>query len=131
LVYGKCAKYEQVFTSTGLCKFLLFTGGIFPMIDFVAAATGWDFTPAEVLVAGERIQAMRQLFNLREGIDPKQFRLPLRVSQPATMGPYKDVPQDFDLLRRQYYEALGWDVETGHPIKARLEELGLQDLVSR
>ena len=79
------------------------------------------------MVTGERIQDIRQLFNIREGVEPKQFRLPQRVSRVATMGPFKDVPQDFDLLRSQYYEAMGWDVETGYPTKARLQELGLGD----
>ena len=130
LIYGKCAAYEQVLSSAGLCKFLMFQPGL-RLIEFISAVTGWDFSLAETQVTGERIQTMRQLFNIREGIDPNQWRLPQRVSQPATMGPFKDVPQDFDLLRRQYYEAMGWDVETGHPVKSRLEELGLGDLVNK
>ena len=127
LIYNKCATYEQVLASAGMCKFLIFQPGL-QLIEFIAAVTGWDFSLAETQVTGERIQTMRQLFNIREGIDPKQFHLPQRISQIATMGPFKDVPQDFDLLRRQYYEAMGWDVETGYPIKSRLEELGLGDL---
>ena len=129
LIYGNCAKYEQVFASAGLCKFIFFQPG-FPLIQFVAAVTGWDFSLAETQVTGERIQDMRQLFNIREGIDPKQFGLPQKVSQPATMGPYKGVTVDFDLLRRQYYEAMGWDPETGYPLKSRLDELRLGDLVN-
>lgn len=125
-IYNKCITYEQVFTSAGLCKFLVFQPG-FTLIEFISAVTGWDYSLAETQATGERIQTMRQLFNLREGIDPKSFRLPTRVSQPAAMGPYKDVPQDFDLLRRQYYEAMRWDTETGYPKKARLEELGLKE----
>jgi len=127
LIYGKCTKYEQVVASAGLCKFILFQPG-FPLVEFISAVTGWDFSLAELEVTGERIQDMRQLFNMREGIDPKQFRLPQRVSQPAVMGPYKDVPQDFDLLRKQYYEAMAWDAETGYPLKSRLEQLGLGEL---
>jgi len=129
-IYSAAIKYEQVVASAGVCKFTLFQG-TFPAIDFIAAVTGWDFTPAEALVTGERIQTLRQLFNVREGINPSEIRLPQRVSQPATTGPFKDVPVDFDLLRKQYYEAAGWDPETGHPIESRLEELGLRDLVNR
>lgn len=126
LIYNRCATYEQVLASAGMCKFLIFQPGL-RLIEFISAVTGWDFSLAETQVTGERIQTMRQLFNVRERIDPKHFRLPQRVSQPATMGPYKDAPQDFDLLRRQYYEAMGWDVDTGYPKKARLEELGLKE----
>ncbi len=130
LIYGKCAKYEQVFTSAGLCKFVMFQPG-FPLIEFISAVTGWEFNLDELEVIGERIQTLRQLFTIREGINPKELRLPQRVSQPATTGPFKDVPVDFDLLRQQYYEAMGWDPETGHPVESRLKELGLWDLVQK
>lgn len=126
VIYNRCATYEQVLASAGMCKFLIFQPGL-RLIEFISAVTGWDFSLAETQVTGERIQTMRQLFNIREGIDPKHFRLPQRVSQPATMGPYKDAPLDFDLLRRQYYEAMGWDVDTGYPKKAKLDELGLKE----
>jgi len=126
VIYNRCATYEQVLASAGMCKFLIFQPGL-RLIEFISAVTGWDFSLAETQVTGERIQTMRQLFNIREGIDPRHFRLPQRVSQPATMGPYKDAPLDFDLLRRQYYEAMGWDVDTGYPKKAKLDELGLKE----
>jgi aldehyde:ferredoxin oxidoreductase len=129
-IYSAAIKYEQVVASAGVCKFALFQG-TFPVVDLIAAVTGWGFTPAEALVTGERIQTLRQLFNIREGINPSEVCLPQRVSQPATTGPFKGVPLDFDLLRKQYYEAAGWDPETGHPIEPRLEELGLRDLVNR
>jgi len=98
----------------------LFQGTV-AAVDFIVAVTGRDFTPAEALVTGERIQTLRQLFNIREGINPKEFCLPQRVSQPATTGPHKGVSVDFELLRKQYYEAIGWGSETGHPLKSRLE----------
>ncbi|MFC1980207.1 aldehyde ferredoxin oxidoreductase family protein [Chloroflexota bacterium] len=128
-IYSAAIKYEQVLASAGVCKFVMFQG-TFPLIDFISAVTGWDFTPEEALVTGERIQTMRQLFNLREGIDPKKFCLPQRVSKPATTGPHKDIPIDFDMLRKQYYTAIGWNPETGYPIKSRIDELGLGNLVN-
>jgi len=124
-VYSSAIKYEQVVACAGVCKFVMFQG-TFPLIDFITAVTGWDFTPEEILVTGERIQTLRQLFNIREGINPKEFCLPERVSQLATTGPFKGIAIDFDLLRKQYYGAMGWDPETGYPIKSRLQKLGLQ-----
>lgn len=129
LIYGNCASYEQVLSSAGICKFVFFQSG-FPLIEFIAAVTGWDFSLAGARVTGKRIQTLRQMFNIREGIEPKEFRLPQRVAQPATMGPFKDVPQDFDLLRRQYFEAMRWDPETGCPTESTLKELGLDTLGS-
>jgi aldehyde:ferredoxin oxidoreductase len=129
LAYSGTIKYEQVAASAGICKFI-FWQETWPLIEFINAATGWDLSIQELLVTGERIQTLRQMFNIREGIDPKDSLLPQRVSEPAAIGPYKDVPVDFDLLRRQYYKAIGWNPETGYPLKSRLEELGLQELIS-
>jgi aldehyde:ferredoxin oxidoreductase len=127
--YGVATKYEQVLASSGSCKFIMFQRS-FPLIDFIAAATGWDITPEEVLLTGERIQTLRQLFNIREGIRPVEFHLPERVSQPATTGPFKQTRIDFELLRQQYYKAMNWDSETGHPLAARLQQLGLEELIT-
>ena len=130
LIYSRAISYDQVAASAGICKFV-FWQETFALVEFIAAVTGWDFGLEEMLVTGKRIQTMRQLFNIREGIDPRQFYLAERVRQTATAGPCKGVPVDFEPLRRQYYQAVGWDPETGHPSKSRLEELGLGDLVDR
>lgn len=130
LIYNALTKYEQVAASAGICKFI-FWQETWPLIDFIAAATGWDFSIGEMLVTGERIQTMRQLFNIREGIEPKQFQLPQKLDKPATTGPYKGIPVDFDVLRKQYYKAMGWDPETGYPVESRLKELGIGDLINR
>ena len=84
----------------------------------------------QILMTGERIQTLRQMFTIREGVNPNDFLLPKRVSEPAIAGPYKDVPIDFKLLKQQYYKALGWNLETGYPSESRLAELGLKELVS-
>ena len=123
-IYKNPGKYEHVFSATGLCKFALMSGA-FTLFDQIAAVTGWEITPEEMLLVGERIQTMRQLFNIREGIVPNQVQLPARLIPPATVGPFKDIAVDFEVLRKQYYEAMGWDVETGYPKESRLEELGL------
>lgn len=127
VMYGIVAKYEQVFASCGLCKFI-FPAGPIRLPELISAVTGWDYSPSELLETGERIQTMRQLFNIREGIEPNDFQLPLRLSQPADIGPLKDIPVNFNLLRRQYYEGMGWST-TGYPLPSRLNELGLADVV--
>jgi aldehyde:ferredoxin oxidoreductase len=114
-----------VAAAAGICKFF-FWQETWPLIDFINAVTGWDFNTNELLLTGERIQTLRQLFSLREGLNPDDLALPHRLAEPATTGPYKDVHVDLDLLRRQYYEAIGWDPNTGYPTESRLKELGIQ-----
>jgi len=127
--YGFASRFEQVTASTGMCKFVMMSGAL-PLIDFINALTGWDFSLDEMLLTGERIQSARQLFNIREGIQPVDFRLPERVSKPAETGPFKHVSIDFSELRKQYYDAMNWDVETGYPKRDRMRELGMTSLLA-
>ena len=39
--------------------------------------------------------------------------------------------QDFAMLHRQYYEAMGWEPETGYPTKSTLKKLDLDTLVCK
>jgi aldehyde:ferredoxin oxidoreductase len=130
LVYSGTIKYEQVAASAGICKFFFWQES-WPLIEFINAATGWSIDIEEVLMTGERIQTLRQMFNIREGINPSAVLLPPRVSKTAPVGPYKDVPVDFTVLRQQYYKALGWNPETGYPSESRLEELGILELTRK
>jgi aldehyde:ferredoxin oxidoreductase len=34
----------------------------------------------------------------------------------------------FEALKERYYELAGWDVKSGRPTRAKLEELGLDDV---
>jgi aldehyde:ferredoxin oxidoreductase len=119
-IYGICCKYEQVYVGCGLCRFGLYIG--MPLVDLIDAATGWNYTPEETLVTGERIATLRQMFNIREGIDPLHVNLPSRIAQPINA----EFKVDHDLLRKQYYKGMGWHPDTGHPIESRLRELGLE-----
>jgi aldehyde:ferredoxin oxidoreductase len=97
----------------------------------MSAVTGWDFTLAEGLKAGRRIQALRQAFNIREGVDTSQWRLPERLAVAQDAGPYEGRKVDFDAMKAKGYEALGWDAKTGKPLESTLRELGLKELVGQ
>jgi len=49
------------------------------------AITGWDVTLDELLTTGERISNVRHAFNLREGINPLDRKLPDRARRPAVI----------------------------------------------
>jgi aldehyde:ferredoxin oxidoreductase len=81
---------------------------------------------------GERIQQLRHAFNIREGFNPCiDFRLHPRVSghPPLDKGPAKGVSLDVDAMARAYYDAMGWDLSSGLPDPARLERLGLHEVI--
>ena len=83
-IYRRGHSWFHFVEACGLCSFVMNTG--MPIVDVVQAVTGWDFTAAELLMTGERIQALRQLFNFREGIKPGDFKLPERIVEPPLDG---------------------------------------------
>ena len=107
--------YSQAFSNSGMCLFALSGGTNFPLVDFIRAATGWDFTVTEAIGAGKRSLSLQQAFNMREGLKGRDFVLPSRLAGPPAMGPSAGKLIDFDDLKRSYYAAMGWDRETGHP----------------
>ncbi len=57
---------HQTLNGLGLCMFTGLTGGL-PWVDLVNALTGWQVDESELLACGERIQNLRNAFNVREG----------------------------------------------------------------
>jgi len=125
--------YTNAANGAGMCLFGLIVGGNVPVFDWVNAATGWHKSNREYLEAGHRILALRQAFNLREGLDPRSIRLPDRIlgKPPLKDGPLADVSLDNEAMLADYYRHLGWDPQSGWPTRERLEELGLGDVAAQ
>ena len=92
--------------------------------------TGWDVTTDDLVFTGERIENMRQAFNLREGIGLQSFKISGRLlgKPPHKAGPNAGVSVDEATMIKDYFIAMHWDPETGKPGKKRLIELGLGDV---
>lgn len=129
---AKISCYLQVGSSAGVCLFPLMFFGNYPLIDFLNAVTGWDMDAQEALVTGARIQTLRQAFNVREGIEASEMKLPSRLvgSPPQSEGPLEGITIDIETLSAEYRKAMGWRPETGEPSKDTLHRLGLMELVN-
>lgn len=126
------SSYFHFASSAGLCSFsFIFTRNLL-LVDFLNAVTGWDADMDEVLETGRRIQTLRQLFNIREGIKPNEVRLPGRMAgvPPQTDGPLRGITLDMQALTTGYRKAMGWDPDSGRPSPETLEQLGLQGLAN-
>ena len=78
--------------------------------------TGIEITPEELKKAGERINTIARLFNIREGLGRKDDTLPWKVmNEPIPdVGPVKGAvvtQAELDLLLDDYYESRGWTLE--------------------
>lgn len=100
------------------------------MVETVRAITGWDDVDLDELqTLGERRINMLRAFNAREGIDRKQDKLPEKFFKKALKGGASDGWKldrgEFEAALDKYFELSEWDVETGVPTRAKLEQLGL------
>ena len=130
-ISARASAYLQVGASAGVCLMPMMFFGNFPLVEFLNAVTGWDADVAEILETGNRLMTLRQAFNIREGIETGDVKLPDRMKGvPAQSdGPLADVTIDIDSLAREYREAMGWDAETARPTDETLEKLGLAKIV--
>jgi aldehyde:ferredoxin oxidoreductase len=123
----------------GICKFAWYRSRDFSMLvkrglDMVAeayqAATGIPMTSQEMYRCGERVYNVEKIFNLRQGFGRTADYPPERFfKEPLPTGPAKGAVlnhENYDRLLNDYYEARGWDPETGVPTPGKLKELGLE-----
>ncbi|MGM0610802.1 MAG: aldehyde ferredoxin oxidoreductase family protein [Thermodesulfobacteriota bacterium] len=108
------------------------TAGISPetFSEMLQAATGQKTDPDSIHALGERIWNLIRLFNLREGLDPAEDRLPQRfMHDPVPDGPQKGhffTPGQTEKMLAEYYEKRGWD-KSGYPLKKTLNRLRLDE----
>jgi len=126
---GTC--HQHALMCCGMCLFVM---GALPsnhvMTEFIKAVTGWDITTDELLITGERIENVRQAFNIREGLNLLQYEIPGRIlgKPPHKGGPLAGITVDADTLVKEYLAAMDWDLETAKPGEKKLKELGLDDV---
>ena len=117
-----------------VCKFSrgTFYKGIAEMAKLYNLVTGIAISPEELKVAGERINTVARLINIREGMTRKDDTLPWKVMNLPIPdeGPCKGAlvtQEELDLLLDDYYDARGWTLQ-GVPKAKKLKELGMEDL---
>lgn len=126
------SNFTQFYNSVGACYMGMLIGvDRVPIFEFTNAVTGWEFSPAEYMQTGRRIQTLRQMFNIREGVDPWSLKVNKRLlgDPPLQKGPTRGVSYDLDPLMKAYWREIGWDDQTGIPTSQTIETLGLEELV--
>jgi aldehyde:ferredoxin oxidoreductase len=112
------------------CKFFNYSGiTLEHHALMLSASTGWDIDGFELMKIGERVINLQRMFNMREGFSRKDDLIPERMKKVPSFGIYKDEDRcgisDYEAMLNEYYEARGWDLETGVPLKDKLDELGI------
>lgn len=120
--------FGHVVNCAGLCMFASMMAPATVLPEYLTLTMGSKFTMEDLLEIGERIANLRIAFNLREGIRNREsFKLPGRIigQPPLADGPTRGVTVDNETQIKEYYQAMGWNPETGVPRKALFERLGL------
>jgi aldehyde:ferredoxin oxidoreductase len=98
-------------------------------LDMWNLASGFNHTIESYLKSGERIWNLIRLFNLREGMNPSDDNLPIRLfKETFSKGDAKGIgikEDEFKKSLQEYYLIRGWD-ERGIPKKDKLVELGIE-----
>jgi len=139
---GKLCKWNQdVRTATcdcpTMCAFLLDmalpTIALQNTAAMVSTISGLSLSAEDVKKAGERVNNLARMFNIREGFGRADDTLPKRLmEEPIPEGNSrgeKIAPADLDRILDEYYEARGWNKATGIPTTEKLKELGLEDTI--
>ena len=131
---GKDHKYvtdlAYAAASAGYCLFGQISMQLSATYEFINCVTGWDIGLEDLALKGERIANVQQAFNIREGLNPVQFKVPERVWKlpPPDRGPLVGRWCDIELLVKDWYTEMDWDTRTGKPSNRKLKELGLHDV---
>jgi len=126
----------DVIDSLILCKFSRGTyyDGLEDMAKYYTLSTGIEMTPEELIKAGERINNLARLFNIREGVGTREFdALPPKImnvpipDEGVAKGSVVN-KEEFDIGLDDYYAVRGWTRE-GIPTVEKLKELDLVEYV--
>jgi aldehyde:ferredoxin oxidoreductase len=127
----------NVIDSLIVCKFSRGTyyDGNKDLAKYYTLATGIPMTPEELDKAGERIENLARLFNIREGKGTREYdTLPWKIENAPVPedGPAKGAvvsEEELQVGLDDYYAARGWTLD-GVPTVEKLEELGLGEYAS-
>jgi len=98
------------------------------VVKLVNSACGYSYSVADLLRCGERGWTLKRAINNRMGLRRANDKLPKALLEPLADGPVAGYIPPLEEMLAVYYEARGWDPETGKPTRAKLQALGLGDV---
>ncbi len=118
------SKYMTIINSVGACIFGAFIGAKrVRLFDWMNAATGWNLTPEAYLEKAAEIHTLKQSFNIKHGLEPKDIKINDRaLGRPVQEeGANKGRTIEIETMMRRYWEQFGWDGDTGRPAEAQAQ----------
>jgi aldehyde:ferredoxin oxidoreductase len=118
--------WRTIFNAVVMCIFA--NVEVQTQVDLINAACGYDWTLEDMMKCGERGWNLKRAINNRMGLTAENDKLPKALLEPYKEGGAEGFALDLEGMLFTYYEARGWDQETGRPTKEKLMSLGLEDV---
>jgi aldehyde:ferredoxin oxidoreductase len=99
-------------------------------VELINAACGTEWTIPDMMKFGERSWNLKRAINNRMGLTAANDKLPKALLTPFPDGGSAGFVPDIQGMLHAYYEARGWDLESGKPARAKLLQLDLRDAAS-
>ena len=80
-----------------------------------------------MMTCAERGWNLKRAINNRMGLTAANDKLPKALLTPLSDGGAAGFVPDIKGMLAAYYEARGWDPQTGKPTREKLTQLGLED----
>lgn len=130
-------RYCIVSDSLGQCKWNTLFLNVGISIEFQAkvlsAGLGKHFEIDDLLETASRISTQEKLFSIRSGCTREDDTLPEKLinhQMPGSWPEDKVTEEEMDLMKEDFYEAMGWDKASGSPSTETLKKLNMDDLVT-
>ncbi len=127
IAQAKLAEKYYFVDSSGICYFTS-SIPISLMVNALNALTGWNWTAADLLCHGRRVQTKLRLFNIRHGWTREHDTLSPRLLAPSPDGPNAGIAiaPVYEQMVDDHYAQLGWD-KKGHPLPETLKLLNIEE----
>jgi aldehyde:ferredoxin oxidoreductase len=124
--------YKMLTDGSGACFFAMITGlphwNLFNLLNY---ATGWNLSADQYMEIGQRMQTLRQMFNIKHGIQPKDMIMTGRVkgSPPLESGALKGITLPVEEMVSLHWKHFGWNENTGAPEEETIGKLRMGELL--
>ncbi len=101
--------------------------------DGLNAATGLGISGQDLVMFGERVVNLEKAFNSRLGLTRKDDRInPRWMKEPVKTGAAKGMKAEdyYESLLTEYYQAHGWDPQSGLQTDSSLRRLDMEDVAA-
>jgi len=123
---AKHQDWRTMFNAIVMCIFANVEPDV--QVKLMNAACGLEWTIEDMMKSGERAWNLKRAINNRMGLTRANDKLPKALLEPFPDGGSAGFVLDLEGMLSAYYEARGWDVGTGRPLREKLVELGLEDV---